>query len=264
MRQSLSLFCNSSSNRSAPLHQIALKRAACLTALAALFTCTCASAREPAETDAKSNSGVKQAGARAPAEAGMLPECLAKLKLTASQQAQAKEIVGKYDAKINAVRKQSGERYMDTIKTEVSLLAAIEDSMTDEQRTKVRDQRRKTAHAEQAPDNTPDNTTEKPSRGKDKAGDLIQDEIAAVGVSLTSEQEAAADKIHHNYTGQLRALKRDMHSLHARLLSLEADKLVELEKMLTKDQLAQLREGRQTPPAAAKLTSAEKTQTQTE
>ena len=52
-------------------------------------------------------------------------------------------------------------------------------------------------------------------------------------------------------------MKRDIQGLHTKLVSLEADKLVELEKMLTKEQLAQLREGRQTATAAAKVTATE-------
>ena len=245
------------------MNQVTLKRAACLFALAGMFTFTYATAKEPAEADAKSNSKInkiKQTGSQAPTEEGAIPECLERLKLTGPQQTQAKEIIGKYDAKIDGVWKQFGERYMETIKTEVSLLAAIEDNMTEAQRTKVRDQRRKMAHAEEAVEST----NEKPNRGTGKPADPIKEEIAAVGISLTSEQEAAADKIHQGYMGQLRSLNRDIQGLHTRLVSLEADKLVELEKMLTKDQLTQLREGRQTAPVGAKVTSIEKTQTQPE
>ena len=44
-------------------------------------------------------------------------------------------------------------------------------------------------------------------------------------------------------------------------LELEADKLVELEKLLTNEQLAQLRDGRQTVTATPKVTAAEKSAT---
>ena len=71
-----------------------------------------------------------------------------------------------------------------------------------------------------------------------------------MGVSLTPEEEAAADKVQEKYFSHLRSLNRDIEGLHTRLVSLEADKLVEIEKVLTKDQLKQLREIRQTPPPA--------------
>jgi hypothetical protein len=47
-------------------------------------------------------------------------------------------------------------------------------------------------------------------------------------------------------------MNRDIQGLHNQLVSLEADKLVEIEKILTKDQLAQLREFRQAAPAQPK------------
>ena len=55
---------------------------------------------------------------------------------------------------------------------------------------------------------------------------------------------------------RLRSLNRDIQGLHTRLVSLEADKLVEIEKVLTKDQLAQLREHRQSAPAVPKVAAA--------
>jgi hypothetical protein len=84
-------------------------------------------------------------------------------------------------------------------------------------------------------------------------------------VSLTPEQEAAADKIQERYLGRLRSLNRDIQGLHTRLVSLEADKFVQIEKVLTKDQLKQLREIRQNAPpsvmnAAANTNVATKTE----
>ena len=70
-----------------------------------------------------------------------------------------------------------------------------------------------------------------------------------VAVSLTSEQELAADKLQEKYLGQLRSLNRDIDGLHIQLVSLEADKFVEIEKVLTKDQLQQLRKIRETAPS---------------
>ena len=72
-------------------------------------------------------------------------------------------------------------------------------------------------------------------------------------MSLTPEQEVAADKVQEKYRTQLRSLNRDIQGLHTRLVSLEADKLVEIEKVLTKEQLTQLRTSRQNAPAAPKV-----------
>lgn len=50
-----------------------------------------------------------------------------------------------------------------------------------------------------------------------------------------------------------RSLNRDIQGLHTRLVSLEVDKLVEIEHVLTKEQLRQLREIRQNVPITPKL-----------
>ena len=87
------------------------------------------------------------AGAAAQSEPVAIPEFLEKLKLSQQQQDQVKEIVRDYDADIAAVWNQFSIRYRDTIRTETLLLAAIEDNLTEAQRTQVRDQRRKVAAA---------------------------------------------------------------------------------------------------------------------
>jgi hypothetical protein len=258
MRHSNFMFNQSPSTRK--MTRLVFRRAICLSALSGLLTFTAASAKEPANGDAKANTRIKQAAAEDATAEATLPACLEKLKLTDEQQTQAKEIVGKYDEKIDAVWLQFRERYMETVKTEVSLLTAIEDNLTEPQQMKVREQRRRTAHTEQAAPNT----SEKSNRGASKPADPAKQEIAAVGITLTSEQEAAADKVHQNYKGHLRSLHREVQALHARLVSLEADQVVEIEKILTKDQLAKLREERQTVSVDAKLSSKEKASTKTE
>jgi preprotein translocase subunit Sec63 len=45
-------------------------------------------------------------------------------------------------------------------------------------------------------------------------------------------------------------MNRDIEGLHARLLSLSASKMVEIEKVLTKEQLKDLRAQRQNAPEA--------------
>jgi len=116
------------------------------------------------------------------------------------------------------------------------------------------------AHAEQALEGT----NSKPNKATAKPADAGEQAASGVGITLTDEQEAAADKIQHKYASHLRSLNRDIQGLHNRLVSLEADKLVELEKMLTKEQLAQLREGRQSMTGAPKISAADKAPTTTE
>jgi hypothetical protein len=158
------------------------------------------------------------------------------------------------------VWKQFGEKYMETVRTEISLLAAVEDNLTEEQRTKVREQRRKVARAEMAMEST----SSKPNQATAKPADPAEQEVSGANISLTSEQEAAADKIQQKYVGHLRSLNRDIQGIHTRLVSLEADKLVELERILTQEQLAQLREARQMMTDAPKLTSVNKASSTTE
>jgi hypothetical protein len=186
----------------------------------------------------KAPAAVAQAAAPAvapaPAAPAVMPEGLEKLKLTAEQQGQVKAIVQKYDQTLATVWHQFSDHYMQTIKLETAMLAAIEDNLTDAQRTEVHSQRRHTAH-----------------HGRGHGKHAAEKEVTVTGVTLTHDQETAADKVHQKYREQLRIQNNDIHDLHARLVSLEADKLVEIEKVLTKDQLTQLRASRQAPVAAA-------------
>jgi len=260
MRRFSTVFGKVASDSGSLVNRAPFWRIACLTALLGGLALTQGFARDPAEPEARPSSKIKPASAAAPAAEAVIPACLENLKLTQPQQTQAKEIVRQYDAKLDAVWKQFGEKYLETVRTEVALLAAIEDNLTEPQRTHVRDQRRKVAHAEQALEGT----NSKPNKATAKPDDAAEQVIAGTGISLTDEQEATADTIHQKYVGHLRSLNRDIQGLHTRLVSLEADKLVELEKMLTKEQLAQLREDRQSVSGAPKITTSNKKATATE
>lgn len=181
-----------------------------------------------------------------------IPACLAKLTLSSQQQVQVKEICQDYDTDLASVWKQFGDRYLETIRTEASLLAAIEDNFTESQRKQVRDQRRKTAQHQK----TLAGTDVKPNQATAKPASAVEEEISIVGISLTAKQEEAADKLQEKYLSHLRSLNRDIQGLHTRLVSLEADKLVEIENVLTKEQLVQLHEYRQNAPVAPKVTAA--------
>lgn len=250
MRRFITGFGHVASKSGTLLNRAPLQRIACLAALVGGLALAPGFAGEPPQSEARPASKIKPAAA---AEAA-IPACLEHLKLTQAQQTQAKEIVHKYDAKLDAVWKQFGDKYIETVRTEVALLAAVEDNLTEQQRVQVRDERRRVAHAEIALEGT----NSKPSRATAKPADAGEQAASAVGISLTDEQEAAADKIQQKYVGRLRSLNRDIQGLHNRLVSLEADKLVELEKMLTKEQIAQLREDRQSMNGTPKITATDK------
>ncbi len=188
----------------------------------------------------------KQAVALALSQPGSaaIPECLEKLKLSEKQSEQIKGIISNYDESMNMVAKQFGSRYLQTIELESQLLAAIEDNLTEPQREKVRSHRLKTAKYEKAVQAT--NTA--PNQAADKPVNAVEEAHEGVGVTLTSEQEDAADKVEGKYRSQLRSMNRDIEGMHARMLSLSASKMVAIEKVLTKEQLTELRAHRKSAP----------------
>jgi hypothetical protein len=238
-------FRNLRNNGVAALSRPIFGRTLSLLAIAGLVAIAPAFAKDPAEKEAKSNG--KGTAVKVPNhETTAIPECLEKLKLSSQQQEQIKGIIGSYDESLASVWTKFGERYMQTIDLESQLLAAVEDNLTETQRQQVRSQRHKTTRHEKAIEGT--NT--KPNQATSKTANAVDDELAGVGVSLTAEQEAAADTIEEKYRSHLRSLNRDIEGLHAQLLSLAADKLVEVEKVLTKEQLTELRTHRKNAPEA--------------
>ncbi|MEQ8789336.1 MAG: hypothetical protein RIC55_23785 [Pirellulaceae bacterium] len=201
---------------------------------AGLLTIASAFGQAPA---AKADGPVAKA---APDDAA-LPQCLKDVALSQQQQDQVMQIVRDYDAAVASVWKQFGDRYLETVRTEALLLTAIEDNLTEAQRSHVRVQRRRTAQREKSLAGT----DVKPNQAVTKPDSAVEEVIDIVGVTLTAEQEAAADRVQEKYLSHLRSLNRDILGLHTRLVSLEADKIVALENVLTKDQLEQLREIRQ-------------------
>lgn len=247
MRRLMTVLCNAQSKREVAL-RFSLRPVASLLTVAGVLSLAPAFA-EDRETDVRPPSKTTAARPGAASHDVAIPACLEKLTLTQQQQDKIKEIVREYDEDLAKVWKQFGDRYLETIRTEASLLAAIEDNLTEPQRKQVRDQRRKTAQHQKVLAGT----DAKPNQSTGKPASAVEDEIAIVGVSLTVDQELAADKLQEKYLSHLRSLNRDIQGLHTRLVSLEADKLVEIENVLTKEQLKQLREARQDAPAAMKI-----------
>ena len=232
---------------------LSFRRAGILAAAGAVCMSSQAMAQDKVKPERKQDVEIKAAHAAIAADT-VIPECMEKLKLTEEQQTKVKEIIGSYDHKLDAVWQQFSVKYMATIRTECMLLAAVEDGLTEAQRTAVHAQRRQVAHAEKALEGT--NATV--NQSTEKPADAVEQVVEGAGITLTPEQETAAEKIQQNYASHLRSLNRDIAGLHNRLVSLEADKLVELEKVLTKAQMAQLRESRQMTTGAPKVTAIDK------
>ncbi|WP_397570690.1 hypothetical protein [Schlesneria sp. T3-172] len=176
--------------------------------------------------------------------ADTIPAYLVRLQLSDKQQEQIKRVIQDYDQSIHEVWKQFSQRYFQTIAVECSLLAAIEDNFTEQQRLRIRELRRRTAQQETSATETESRT----SPTSAKPSDPVEKAIEGVGITLTPEQEAIAEKVEEKYRYRLRSLNREIHRFHARLLSLEADKLVAIEKLLTRDQLSELRQSRRNKP----------------
>ncbi|MES2789689.1 MAG: hypothetical protein V4719_08715 [Planctomycetota bacterium] len=212
-----------------------------LLAVASVWALTPAVAKDPAAVEVKVGEKTVAVGVETQPAAVVIPECLAKLELTAEQQKQVKDVVSQSAAVHAKVWGQFSERYLQMIAVESSMLAAIEDNLTEPQLTHVRTHRRKTAHHGRTAVATP------------KPATAIENELEKDGVLLTDEQAAASDSLQEKYHTNLHVLHREIQGLHARLLALEADKLVQIEKVLTKEQLAQLRTNRRNAPVALKL-----------
>lgn len=194
----------------------------------------------------ESRPPVKTSTSAPPAEA-QLPSCLQELKLTSDQQSQIQTILRGHEADIALVWKQFSDRYMDAIRTEAMLQCAIEDHLTDAQRTQVQNQRRRVAQRQTPLSGTP--AVVNPAKSGPQKAD--EEHPGLTGVALTPQQESATDKLEETYRPSIRSHNRDIADLHTRLLSLEADKFVEIEMVLTPDQMKQLREIRQSAPLAA-------------
>lgn len=254
MRRLMDVYCGTTSRLRAAMNAATLRRTGSLIAAGLVCASSQAFAQAQAKPDQKPNVEIKADHAEHVAEPA-IPHCLEKLKLSDEQQSRAKDVIRSYDAKLETVWKQFGEKYMATIRTECLLLAAVEDGLTEQQRTAVHAQRRQIANAEIGLAGT----TTKANQATEKPADPVEQVKESGGITLTAEQEAAADKVQLNYSRHIRSLNRDIEGLHNRLVSLEADKLVELEKILTKAQLVQLRESRQTIIEIPKVTATEKT-----
>src|SRR5262249_9110757 len=219
-------------------------------------------ARDPeasATKDAREPATSVKAGARLDKSA--LPNPIEKLQLSDEQQQQVRQLVEKYNAEIDRVWKDFTRRYLDTIALESKLLAAVEDTLDDSQRTFIRKHRARAAHGSRADDeqeqpaNRQGRNDEARSDERSAQPGAVVEEVFAVGVTLTPAQERAADAVYASYFERLRNAKREIHELHTRLIALESEKLAEIEQLLNQDQLVQLRKERQAAAAGERFES---------
>ena len=255
MRQIITVHGYVPETQESLMKRFSLTRVASLLAIVGVLTLTSASAKEPAKDTTPNKKGTTVRATEPSGHAAVhsrIPNNLETLKLSQEQRDQILAIVGKCDGDHATVWNQFSERYMETITVECTLLAAIEDGLTETQRQQVRGHRHQTAHRGKS-------LNAANGQSGDQAiatpGSEAKEEITLLGVTLTPEQEAAADTLQGKYLDRLRSLNREIEGLHTRLVALEADKLVEIEKVLTKEQLTQLHEIRQSAPAAVKVAS---------
>ena len=216
--------------------------ATCSLGMLEVFAPNSADAEDTLEPEVQ--SGANESHSRAVDTLLFTPECVKTLELSGKQREQIEDIARRYDTAIEKVWKEFSGNYMQAIRMESSMLAAIEDNFTEAHREHIREQRRRTAQQEQqsAMRSNPSETTTIP------VADGAKNELAQVGITLTRELEELADGVYQRYRIHLRTSNRTIHALHTRLLSLEADKLVAIEKILTDEQRAQVRINRKKAP----------------
>lgn len=193
------------------------------------------------------NGKVTQLAAGAAMSGDDLEGMLERLKLTADQKEKIKKICKDSESEREATWKAFGIRYREAVAIEASMLAAIEDNLSDAQRKNIREHRRRHRHHSDA-------AAGDAQRNANSKGAVVE-EITIIGVTLSPEQEDAAETLRDRYSDRLQDLSGLIEDLHARLVGLETERLLEVEGVLTKEQREELRKEHQKINKATKLTS---------
>lgn len=190
-----------------------------------------------------------------------IPRFLTNLNLTAEQKDKIKDICKECSQQREDTWREFGEKYRETIGLEAAMLAAVEENLTDAQRKHIREQRERMANrrhnreARQASrENARDERKSRDNKDGDKSNDknVIVEEITVVGVTLSPEQEAAAEGVRGNYFDQLHKMNGELQSLHSQLVAMETARLLKIEDVLTKEQKESLRKEHHKIAQAAK------------
>jgi len=193
------------------------------------------------------------------------PRILESLSLTQEQKDKIKDICQECSEHRKAAWKQFANHYHEAIAIEASMLASIEDNLSDSQRKHLREHRHRIAQAHRhaakgkskSNDNaTRDNKKDSEDRNSDRNDNAAAiEELTIIGVTLSPDQEVAAEGVRETYYSRLRKLNREIETLHSRLVAMETDRLIKIEDVLTKEQRETLRKEHQKMSHSAKSAS---------
>jgi hypothetical protein len=175
-----------------------------------------------------------------------MPPVLERLQLSPQQRNDVEAIIARHDANFAKAWQEFTACYQQTLKAEAFLLTAIEDGFTDAQRRAAQEQRRKQTVASLTRDAAPATAAKESTKAATPSGSVP----TPPGVALTPEQVTAVGKLQEKYHIHLGPMTRDIQACHGRLLALEMEKFIEIEKVLTQEQLKMLTEMLQSGEAA--------------
>lgn len=183
-----------------------------------------------------------------------LPDFLANLNLTSEQKDKIKAICNECEKDRENAWHRFHASYREAIGIEASMMAAIEENLTEAQRKHIRNQRERIARKldrNERHDSAKDyakNENAKSDNNKNDSNDkkdTVVEEITIVGVNLSPDQESTAEELRGSYSHRLHKLNRRISELHAQLVSMEVERLLKIEEILTKEQRQQLRKEHQ-------------------
>jgi len=234
--------------------------------LAVLVACALICGAATADEKSKDKSGNSKDGKSS--RQNQIPEALQKLNLSEKQKDQIRDIEKKYDSRFEDAWKRFDEAHLQIVGAEATLNAAFEDQLNDSQKQKLRDMRKKDAEESKRNDQSASNKSQperrtalKPesgnSQGKDNSSQpqgIILYEVTISGspeqmreLGLEGNQQQQCDKVCQQFHSKLRHEWRELHAAHRQLVQIETEKLEQIEKVLTKDQLQDLRQQRSKP-----------------
>lgn len=211
-------------------------------------------------SDANRSSNANDTNSKDNADAD-IPRFLSNLNLTQEQKDKIKDICKECSEQRESTWREFGEKYRETIGLEAAMLAAVEDNLTDAQRKHIYEQRERMANRrhnrevrQASRENARDERKNRDAKDGDKTNDkkVVIEEITVVGVTLSPEQETAAEGVRGNYFDQLHKLNGELQSLHSQLVAMETARLLKIEDVLTKEQKETLRKEHHKIAQAAK------------
>jgi len=197
---------------------------------------------------------------------GELPDFLTSLNLTSDQKDKIKAICNECDKDRENAWHRFDASYREAVGIEASMLASIEENLTEAQRKQIREQRERIARRHAMRDERREDRRERHDIGKNDAAkdtnkndtvkdnnrndsnnknDIVVEEITVVGVNLSPDQESTAENVRGSYSHRLHKLNRRISDIHAQLISMEVERLLKIEEILTKEQRQQLRKEHQ-------------------